>query len=70
MVDLGLSGLFELAMDVGTRVSNFKLAIPVCRTDMGRRSFVVRVVTHWNSLPSSVVETNTITAFKSRLKIV
>ena len=67
MVDVGLNGVIELAKDMGTRGHNFKLAIPVCHSDMGRRKFGVRVVTHWNHLPSSVIEANTITAFKSRL---
>ena len=65
MVDVGLSEVFELARDLGTRGHNFKLAIPVCHTDMGRRTFGVRVVTHSNSHPS--VEANTIAAFKRRL---
>ena len=50
-VDLGLSGVFELARDVGTRGHAYKLSIPVCRSELGRRTFGVRVVRKWNSLP-------------------
>ena len=67
VVAVGLSGVFELGRDVGTRGHNFKLTIPVCFTDMGRRTFGVGVVVHWNSLPSNGVEANTITSFKNRL---
>ena len=65
MVNVGLYGVFELARDVGTKGRNFKLAIPVCYTDIGRRTFGVKVVIHWNSFPSSVVEANTVTILKS-----
>ena len=43
-VDLGLESLFEGARDVGTRGHRFKLAIPVCRSEVRRRSFVVQAV--------------------------
>ena len=43
------------------------MAISVCHNDVGRRTFGVRVVNSLNSLPSSVVEWNTIIAYKSRL---
>ena len=67
MVDVELSETFELAREVGGKGHNFKMAIPVCRADMDRKIFGVRVVIRLNFLPSSVVEANTITAFKSRL---
>ena len=35
-VDLGLESLFEVARDVGTRGHRFKLAIPVCRSEVRR----------------------------------
>ena len=34
---------------------------------MGVRTFGVRVVIQWNSLPYSVVSANTVTAFESKL---
>ena len=62
-VDLGLCGLFERARNSSTRGHRFKLAIPVCRTELRRRSFGVRCVRVWNSLPSSLVESG-LDAFK------
>ena len=66
-VDLGLESLFEVARDVGTRGHRFKLAIPVCRSEVRKRSFTVRVVSVWNSLPSRVVEADSVECFKRRL---
>ena len=46
-----------LATNVGTstRGHDFKLSIPVCRSEV-RRTFGARVVRVWNSLSSQVVE--------------
>ena len=66
-VDVGLSGLFEMAVSVGTRGHSFKMSIPVCRTEIRRRSFGVRRVLVWNGLPSEVVEAPSVTCFKRRL---
>ena len=63
-VDLGLESLFEVARDVGTRGHRFKLAIPVCRSEVRRRFFVVRVVSVWSSLPSRVVEVGSVERLK------
>ena len=59
--------MFEVARDVGTRGHRFKLAIPVCRSEVRRRSFVVRVVSVWNSLPSRVVEAGSVECFNRGL---
>ena len=69
-VDLGLESLFEVARDVDTRVHRFKLTIPVCRSEVSRRSFVVQVVYVLNSLPSRVVEAGSLECFKRRLDII
>ena len=69
-VDLGLKSLFEVARDVGTRGHRFEISIPVCRSGVRRRSFVVRVVSVWNSLPSRVVEADCVECFKRRLDVV
>ena len=69
-VDLGLESLFEVPRDVGTRGHRFKLPISVCRSEVRRRSFVVRVVSVWNSLPSRVVEAGSVECFKRRLDVV
>ena len=55
-VDFGLSGVFELAWDVETRVHAYKLSIPVCSSELGRRTFGVREGRKWNSLPPYVVD--------------
>ena len=66
-VDVGLSSVFEMANPVGTRGHNYKLAIPICRTEVGRRTFGVRVVNIWNSLPADVVEASSLDTFKRGL---
>ena len=66
-VDVGLTNVFELANDVGTRGHRFKLSTPICHTEVGRRTFGSRVVRHWNSLPRSAVEADSIETFKVRL---
>ena len=60
MLTYGLESLFEVARDVSTRGHTFKLAIPVCQSEVRRRSFVVRVVSVWNSLPSRDVEAGSV----------
>lgn len=67
VVDLGLVGMFELARNVGTRGHRYKLAVPVCRSEVGRRTFAVRVVGAWNALPSRVVEAGNVESFKVML---
>ena len=67
-VDLGLSGVFELARDVGTRGHAYILSIPVCRSELGRKTFGVRVVRKWNSLPPCVVNGQNLETFKRRLE--
>ena len=62
-----LSGLFNLVRDSRTRGHTYKLTIPMCRTELMRRSFGVRHVQLWNSLPAEVVETESLTIFKSGL---
>ena len=67
MRTLGLESLFAVARDVGTRGHSLKLALPHCRSEVGRRSFAVRVVSVWNSLPSRFVEAGSFECFKRRL---
>ena len=65
-LDLGLCDLFEMARNPSTRGHRLKLAIPVCRTELRRRTFGVRCVSVWNSLPASLVESG-LDAFKCGL---
>ena len=59
-VYLSLDSLFEVARDVGTRGHRFKLAMSLCRSKVRRRSFAVRDIPLWNSLPSMVVEVDSV----------
>jgi hypothetical protein len=64
-VDLG--GLFQLAPDMRTRGHPYKLLMPACNTDIRRRFFGARCVRLWNSLPTHVVESDSLGAFKGLL---
>ena len=64
---MGLREVFEMARSVGTRGHSLKMSIPVCRSEMRRRTFGVRRVLLWNSLPADVVQTTCLTTFKRRL---
>ena len=52
---MGIANLFEIAEGRNTRRRQFKISIPVCRSEVRRRSNGVRCVMVWNSLPGSVV---------------
>ena len=66
-VDVGLSQVFERVSHPSTRGHQFKLSIPVCRSEIRRRFFSVRVVNSWNNLPPEVVSTDSLESFKSYL---
>ena len=68
-VDVGLCGLFEMARGERTRGHQFKLAVPICRSELGRRTFGVRSVRIWNSLPSTLVELTSVDSFKRGLDV-
>jgi hypothetical protein len=59
--------LFNVNMARATRGHNFKLVVPHCRADIKKRSFHVRSISLWNSLPADVVESTSIASFKSGL---
>ena len=46
----------------------FKLSIPVCRTEVRRRTLAVRCVSLWNILSAETVETPSLSKFKTRLE--
>ena len=66
-VDVGLAAVFERRSHAATRGHPFKLSVPICRTELGRRFFGSRCVTHWNRLPSLVVSADSLETFKGLL---
>ena len=66
-VEFGLSSIFEVAADVGTRGHSLKLSVPLCRSEARRRSFAARCVGQWNSLRKETVTASSLSSFKSRL---
>ena len=66
-IGAGMIELFELARDRRTRGHEFKLSVPICRTELGRRTYGVRVVQVWNSLPEQLVGMSSQESFKRGL---
>ena len=59
--------LFSFSNDLRTRGHPFKIYVTRPVLDCRRRSFAVRCVGRWNSLPTSVVMAESLSVFKSRL---
>ena len=64
---LGLEVLFDRNTHSATRGHRFKIAVPVCRTDLKSRFFNARRVLVWNSLPGKIVEVDSVEKFKHSL---
>ena len=47
--------------------SHYKLLMPACNTDIKRRFFGARCVLLWNSLPTCVMESDSLVTFKRLL---
>jgi hypothetical protein len=62
-----LQGMFAFAPRVGTRGHLLKLAFPPSSSDVRSRSFSVRCVGMWNSLPAEIVQLTDITRYKQAL---
>ena len=59
--------LFQVDNTTVTRGNGMKLRVKRCNTEIRKAFFTVRVVEHWNKLPASVVDADTIHSFKCRL---
>ncbi len=59
--------LFIRAGSIRTRRNIFKLEEDRFRLDIRKKFFTVRVVRHWNRLPSEVLNAPSLEAFKARL---
>ena len=68
-VDVGLCSLFELARSDVTRGHSLKMAVPICRSEVRRRSLAVRCVGIWNSLPESLIGASSQESFKHGLGV-
>jgi len=66
-VNLNFDLFFEYAPNVGTRGHSYKLLVKRSRLDIRKHFFAIRIVPVWNSLPASVVDSETPQIFKSRL---
>ena len=60
-------GFFIKACSDGTRGNGFKLEECRFRLDIRKKFFTVKVVRHWNRLPSEAVDAPSPEAFKARL---
>ena len=60
-------GLFKRACSDRMRENSFKLEEDRCRLDIRKKFFTLRVVRHWNRLPSEIVDAPSLEAFKARL---
>ncbi|KAI8513794.1 hypothetical protein Bbelb_081180 [Branchiostoma belcheri] len=58
---------FEISQVEKTRGHAYKLKVPLAKAAVRRHSFAIRAVQLWNSLPSSVVDAESVNCFKSRL---
>ena len=60
--------LFDVFEQGGrTRGHKYKMKKSLARKDIKKHRFAQRVINSWNSLPSSVVEADSVASFKTRL---
>ena len=61
------SKVFELSTTISTRGYNFKFKKLRCRLNCSKHFFSNRVIGVWNSLPSEIVNSDTVNTFKLRV---
>ena len=66
-IDVQPNQFFERATSTVTRGHGMKLLKPQAGSRVRTNSLAVRAVNDWNALPSSVVLSNSLNQFKSRL---
>ena len=66
-IDVGLSDIFEFAINTRTRGHAYKLSIPRCRKNVRKKSFAIRCVNIGNSIPVEAVASNNEETFKAKL---
>jgi len=59
--------VFSKACCDRTRCNGFKLRDDIFRPDIRKKIFIMRVLKHWNRLPSKVVDATSLETFKARL---
>ena len=65
-IDVRLSDIFEYTRNTRTRRHAYKLSIPLCRNDVEKRSFAVRCVNFWSSIPAEAVASNNVELFRAQ----
>ena len=61
--------LFVMAPSIGNRGHSLKLYVQHASFEPRKRSFAIRVVRDWNSLPASVAESSSVDSFKRSLAV-
>ena len=58
---------FTFSTNPVTRGHSLKLSVPLCKSNIRKNFFAVRVVPIWNSLPQQIVSANSPAAFKNQI---
>ena len=66
-IDVGLSDIFDYAINTRTRGHAYKLSILQCRKNVKKRSFAVGCVDIWNSISAEAVASNNVVTFNAKL---
>ena len=65
---VAIPSTYMIPTAVTVRGHNHRFLIPYCRTQIYKHSFFPDTIRLWNNLPSTVVDCNSITTFKSELQ--